>query len=386
MVARSPSSPPSPRAELAARVGPQACVLDHADRLTLRLDAEGRWAALRVGSERYRRTVDARVVQPHGHGWRACDDDEAARVHQRAMAAAEEFGRLWRDLPMERRNLIGDEATLLSRLAAAGTWTAARFAELRRRFSAVYPAGISIVPPHRYRDLVVQPAIGCPHNRCTFCDLYADRRFEVLAPDRFAAHLRGVVELMGAAAVERTGIFFDSGTALTLPVDALLERLQLCEDIVGKRKRGVAAFYDPDRGRQRTAADWRQLVQAGLADATLGLETGHGPLRGQVDKSADLSRFIDVARTMKAGGFRLAITVLVGLGGAESAAVHQRDTVARLAEVELGRTDLVYLSRLQGAMADDALEAQARSLRSALGEATSARVGSYRIERFDHFA
>lgn len=386
-----PRHAPIRRAELVARVGPAACVIDHADRVTLRLDAEGRWAALRLAggrhvAGRYRRTLDGRVVQPQGHGWRTCGEPESAAVHEAAAATARELAELWRSLPAERRHLIGDGAALAQRLEAAAGWTVRRHQEQGRRFAATYPATVSIVPPHRYRDLVVQPAMGCPHNRCTFCELYADRPFEVLSPSAFAGHLRAVVDLLGAAVSERDGVFFDSGTALTLPIDSLLERLALCHDIVGRRPRGVAAFYDPDRGKLRTEAQWRRVVDAGLADATLGLETGHAPLRKSVDKSMDLERFIGVARTMKAAGFQLAITVLVGLGGEQQADAHCRDTVARIAEMGLTGDDLVYLSRLEGAMADDALTAQAGRLRADLRQVSQARVGSYRIERFDHFA
>ncbi len=384
----APAPPPSPpqRAELAARVGANACVIDHADRLTLRLDAEGRWAALRDPQGRYRRTLDGRVLQPQGHGWRTCDQEEAQAVHRRAAAVALELSTLWRRLPAQKRNLIGDEATLLDLLQGASTWTPERFTDLSRQFKATYPVGVSIVPPHRYRDLVVQPAIGCPHNRCTFCELYADRRFEVLDLPHFERHLRGVVDLLGAAAAERDGLFLDSGTALSLPVPTLVERLALCDAVIGRRKRGAAAFYDPDRGRLRTVEQWRPLVEAGLADATLGLETGHGPLRKDVDKSANLDRFVDVARTMKAAGFRLAITVLVGLGGEKAAELHCRETVARIESMQLTANDLVYLSRLEGAMGEQRLDEQARLLRRSLREVSATKVGSYRIERFDHFA
>lgn len=380
------TAPSARRAELVARVGAHACVIDHSDRLTLRLDAEGRWSALRRGQVRHRRTLDGRVVQPDGHGWRTCEDDEAARVHADAATAATDLAELWRTLPSTSRHLIGSPEVLSRRLADAAAWTSARHADQGERFAATYPAGVSIVPPHRYRDLVVQPAIGCPHNRCTFCELYADRRFEVLDPARFAAHLRAVVELLGAAAGERDGVFFDSGTALSLPVDTLVQRLATCDDIVGRRPRGVAAFYDPDRGKVRSLAQWRRLVDAGLADATLGLETGDAALRKQVDKSADLARFVAVAGTMKAAGFRLAITVLVGLGGQPAAAGHRRETVARIAEMGLDGDDLVYLSRLQGALPEAQMAAQVRQLRQDLTSISPVRVGSYRIERFDLFA
>lgn len=369
-----------------ARVGPKACVVDLDDACSLRLDAEGRWASLRDGDLRLRRTVDARVLRSVDRGFAPCDPAETRAAHERARDIGRRVMAALAGLPADRVHLIGERAALTAQLQLGLQWTAERFEDERRRASHAYRVAVSIVPPHRYRDLVLQPALGCPSNACSFCDLYGDRRFEVPPLAAFAAHVRAVRDLLGRAAAERDGIFFDSGSALSLPVEALEARLEVAHEVLGRRARSVAAFYDPDRGELRDARTWARLAAAGLSDATVGLETGSGALRAAVRKAPGLDRFTEVVRCMKAGGMRVAVTVLVGLGGAEAAGEHVARTAERVGTFGLDAGDIVYLSRLVGSMDEAALDQQTRDLRVALKAVTAARAGAYRLERFDYFA
>jgi radical SAM superfamily enzyme YgiQ (UPF0313 family) len=275
---------------------------------------------------------------------------------------------------------VGDRAHALALLGAAAGRGAAWFADEARRAAALYPEGIPILPPHRYRDVVVDPARGCPNGGCTFCAFYKDRPFEVLDDAAFRAHLDAVRAHFGRALDAVDGVFLGSASAASIPDPVLLRRLADVAAAPGLR--GVAAFLDPDHAPRRDAARWTALRAAGLGDVTVGLETGLAPLRAEVGKSADVPRFVADIAAMKAAGLKVAVTVLLGLGGPARAEAHRDATVATLAAMPLDAKDLVYLSPLRGSMPPDALAAEVRLLRAALVGRTRARATPYPAEAF----
>ncbi|MCC7138673.1 MAG: radical SAM protein [Planctomycetes bacterium] len=347
----------------------------------LRLDAEGRWTAWQRGGATLRRALDGRVHVRRPRRDDLLADDDTARVHD---AAARTAARLAALVAGGGRGLatVGDVARAAAVLARAARFDAAAALRHAAAARAVWPEGIPILPPHRYRDVVVMPALGCPNARCDFCAFYRDRRFVVPDADAFARHLDALVALLGRALDATTGVFLGSGSAASAPDDVLLDRLARTDAVLGRRPRGAAAFLDPDHTARRPAARWERLRQAGLCDLTVGLETGLPALRASVHKGADLARFEGEVAAAKAGGLRVAVTVLVGLGGAAAGPAHVRETAASVARMPLDGADLVYLSRLEGSLPEAALDAQEASMRDALGAVTRARPTVYPAEGF----
>ena len=365
-------------APLHARVGPVDAVLEVEGCCYLRVDERGRWQGVGWGDTFYRRTVDGRVVRRVSASWSACDEHETAAAHELAHELARVLGERVRD----PRVAVDDAPHLAERLALATAWTPARLVAEEGQARRAYPEPVEVLPPHRYRDLVVQPATGCPNHACTFCAFYRDRPFRVLDDDAFERHLEAVQRVLGAGAFRRSGIFLGSGSAGSLPDEMLLARLARLREVFGAPRRGVAAFFDPDHAPVRPTDAWRALARAGLVDLTLGLETAVPSVRRRLGKCPDLVRFADAVARVKGAGVRLALTVLIGPGPAGDEAEHRSRTCAWIGAQPLDVDDLVYLSPLKGderrLPVPDALAAW----RSALTAETAARVALYDIDRF----
>ncbi len=364
------------------RVSPRATVFEVEHRFYLRVDAEGRWVTYGERGVVFRRTLDGGVVLPRPSGPRHLEDAEREAVHARVGRRASELLDLL-DTNAVDVAALGDAARARSRLAAAACWTGARREATRAAFDAAYPESAPILPPHRYRDLVLLPATGCPNHRCTFCAFYRDRPFRVLSDEAFEAHLQAVRVLFGRALDDRDGIFLGSASALSLPDRLLKARLSRIDQVFGRPRRAVAAFYDADRGVLRPPDAWAALAERGLVEATVGLETGWDVLREQAGKSGDLDRLGHVLTAMKAGGLDVALTVLLGLGGAAAEAEHRAQTIRFLRSLPLTEGDRIYLSPLDG---ERGVEGLAGRWREGLEAATPARVGLYRIATFAFLA
>ena len=357
-------------------------VEDEARAECLRFDAEGRFTAWIRGPTVIRRSLLGDVGVRRAGRWEPMSPDEAlsiaASVAQRARDLGDDLER--GVLAVEDGGAGRDD--VWAALTRAAAWDTGRHDADRRRARAVYPDGIPILPPHRYRDVVVEPARGCPNGHCSFCAFYQGRRFDVLDDGAFDAHLADVVGLSGAALAAHDGVFFGSASAASIPDAVLLRRLARLDAVLGRLPRGVAAFLDPDRAPRRAPSDWERLVAAGLADVTVGLETGDPALRAEAGKSGDVAAFVEGVRTAKSGGVRVAVCVLVGLGGAEAAARHLETSLDVLERMGLDARDHVYLSPLTGSLPPDALLAEERAWRDAVTEVTAARVSPYGADAF----
>ncbi len=364
-----------------ARVVGGTATVEVADRLYLRLDAEARWTAFGEGGAVFRRAVSGEIVRPLGASTIRLDAAEAETVHAWVVRRA---GEILEALASDPRSfdVTGDADDLRARLRRAACGEGTSPAEQAKRFQLAYAEPVPILPPHRYRDLVLQPATGCPNHSCTFCAFYRDRPFRALSEGEFAAHLAAVRDLFGAALAERDGIFLGSASALSLPDAVLHDRLRTVREAFGRPRRGVAAFLDPDRGQERTPTAWAARREDGLVEAAIGLETGDPDLREEVGKSGDLDRVRRAVANLETAGLAVSATLLVGLGGEARRTRHREASVAAVARLPLSARDVVYLSPLAESLPPDRLAAEIAAWRDALRAVTPARIGEYRIDRF----
>jgi hypothetical protein len=366
--------PGPPGGALLVRAGPGDLTVGFVEGPVIHYDAEGRWCSARLGERFYRRALDGEVVIRRGARVVPVAARDASAVHEAAARFATDLlGRA--DLPPAARD----------GLFRAAAWTPERHDGEARRFRETYPEAVPILPPDRTRDVVVLPAIGCPWGRCSFCAFYAGTPFRALGADEIDRHLDAVVRFFGRALPARDGVFLGSASALSLRQDDLLRVLGRVRDVLGPRRRGVAAFQDPDHAPVRSAAEYAELRRAGLTTAFIGLETGSPDLRAALGKSRSLDRLAGAVRAEKDGGLRVALSILVGAGGRAAAAAHRRATAAFLECLPLTRSDLLYLSPLAGALPSAALEEELERFRAEIRAASPARIATYRIGLFRYY-
>ena len=386
---------PRPWQLIRARVGPgDAVVLGRPpgpdaqkfERI-LRADAEGRWITIKSEGRFLHRTMDGRVVRRAGSRAFDVSPPDAAAAHEEARALAASFGEALAPdsgAHVQRRGECG--ADLEERLERVLGWPAERHDGEPARFAGAYPEPVEILPPDRYRDVVVMPAAGCPSADCDFCAFYRGTPFRVLAADEFAAHLDAVAALFGPALALRDGVFLGSASALSLSDRRLAPCLEAVAERIGIGPRGVGAFLDPDHAPRRSAAEFEALRGLGLALAVIGLETGHGALRRDLGKAESLDRVRAAIDALAEAGVARGLTVLVGPGGADARAEHERATTDAVAVMPLVKGDRIYLSPLRGSMPDEQLAEAGASLRASLRAVTGAQVVPYSMERFRYYA
>ncbi len=362
-------------------MGPHGLAIACGNDVWIRWDAEGRWCTYRRAERLYRRTLDGSVIVDDRDGLRDLPRESAAQVHREVREAACE---MIRDLEGERIRIEGIEDIVRLRdcLRRVLAWSPSALAAEKNRFATAYPERVPILPPDRYRDIVLLPAVGCPHNHCTFCTLHRGTPFRVLGQAEFEQHMLRVGDLFGNSRWARDGLFLGSASALSLSRPDLTRVLDRCARTFGRPSRGIAAFFDPDHAPQHSAQAYREFAAHSLELAVIGLESGLLPLRKSLGKSGDLRAMRRAVAALKGAGVRCGLTVLVGAGGAAMAHRHREETARVLHDMELGPEDRVYLSPLLG----PDLAGEVQALQATVDAATRARVVPYAMDRFRYFA
>lgn len=348
-------------------------------------DREGRpWSAL-VDGVHYRRGLDGRVrarALPEAGGWKRWLPPEAAEalwegVRDRLAAldrhlgaagapAAHAAGRAW-----------------LARLLA---WDRARRAADAAAFARLYTS-VPILPPDQYNALVVQVATGCAWNRCTFCDLYRDRRYHVASVDGLDDHIDRLRAHLGAGLSARRHLFLGDANLLGVPPARLLPLLARVRDGFPEPAFAHwAAFADVVGALRCGGAALRHLAALGLRRVYFGLESGSDAVRQRLGKAGRAADAVRSVAHLHNHGIAAGVILLLGAGGAPLAEAHVRDSAAALAAMALGAEDAVFFSPLRGPAAAerDALdEAHLEAQRQALERSLPPRLGGPRRALYD---
>lgn len=317
-------------------------------------DHAGRLFAVWRRARLYRRALDGRVMEkftdrsglrPRRRRRLLDPDERAALIDATAGAAQDALTALRRGEAELLWSMPGladlDQANSL--VESAAQFDAGAADVDARRFAAAYTP-VSILPPDRYRALVVQITEGCHWNRCTFCSFYRDRPFRIKTVEEFGAHLDAVAAFFGAGLSLRLGVFLGDANALLLPAGDLAPRLDLLARRLPEHAQDVSAFIDVFTGHRREATGFAALYARGLRRIYLGMESGDDATLAFVNKPQTAAEAVDLVHAAKRAGLHAGVIIMAGIGGRRYARRHVRATLDALAAMRLGRGDLIFIS------------------------------------------
>jgi radical SAM superfamily enzyme YgiQ (UPF0313 family) len=362
-------------------------------------DRAGRLLGFFLNGQSYQRTLDHRLLMRLQNGPRRIEltPVETAALLDQIFASMRALAEIlpWLDLaPDDRYHLADALARILAfgpdRLAADGV-----------RYLALYKP-VSILPPDQYLALVLQATEGCSWNRCTFCGLYRDRNFRIHTLESFRAHCEAVRDFYAEGISLRRGIFLADANALIIPQARLRGMFEIAQEIfplADGTPRPVYSFVSAFDVRRKSPEEWGDLRKLGLDRAYIGLETGDDDLLRFLNKPGSVHDAINAVCDLRAGGVSVGVIVMAGIGGDKFAATHVTQTVEALRAMELGPSDLVYLSNYVSApnteygyqamvggirpLTDEEIQMQLKEIQTLTREIVSeTKVVPYHIEGF----
>lgn len=120
-------------------------------------------------------------------------------------------------------------------------------------------------PPSEAYSLIVQVTVGCSHNKCTFCDMYKEKRF----------HLRPLDEVLEDFDIARKAyrhierVFLADGDALIRKTEDLVAILEHIRRVIPECTR-VTSYGSPKSILRKSPEDLALLRSLGLKMIYLG--------------------------------------------------------------------------------------------------------------------
>ena len=227
-----------------------------------------------------------------------------------------------------------------------------------------------IRPPSEAYSLLIRATRNCPWNRCLFCPVYKDTRFELRPLAEIIEDIRSVeaisegiremawrsgygssVKELAAAlcnqrqhgpCVGHVAMWLAMGgkSAFLQDSNTMIMRTADLTQVIAVLRRTFASiarvttYARSHTAARKSVAELRELRDAGLDRVHIGLETGYDPLLAYMEKGCTARNHIDGGRKVKEAGISLCEYVMPGLGGRKMSREHARETARVLNEID----------------------------------------------------
>ncbi|NDV24744.1 radical SAM protein [Desulfovibrio sp. JC022] len=174
-------------------------------------------------------------------------------------------------------------------------------------------------------SLLIQTTLGCTHNKCTFCNMFRDKRFSIRSLEdifqdieesrRFYRNVRSV--------------FLVDGNVLALKTELLLKIINTVKDTFPECEK-ISLYAGLNDFRRKSVEELKELRVAGLTKAYTGLESGDPVILEGVKKGLTPEQAIEGMAKAKEAGIEVLASFIFGMGGKDRSQEHIEKTVELL--------------------------------------------------------
>ena len=173
-------------------------------------------------------------------------------------------------------------------------------------------------PPSESHSLLIQCTIGCPHNRCTFCAMYKDKKFRIRPVADIRQDLNSAREYYGENV---QSLFLPDGNTILMKTAELIDILNYARQLFPRLSRitmyGSAQFLN-----LKSLDELTDLRAAGLNRIHSGMESGDDVTLQRICKGSTAEQIVAAGCKVIQAGMELSEYVLIGIGGHERTLAH----------------------------------------------------------------
>ena len=184
-------------------------------------------------------------------------------------------------------------------------------------------------PPSEFDSLIIQATIGCPHNRCSFCNMYSDRKFRIRSVEDIIEDLESAKEKYGQS-IEK--IFFSDGNTILMKTNDLLKILHHSNKLF-PFLRQVTMYGSAQFINLKSQGELNKLKQAGLSRIHCGMESGDDDVLKLMNKGFTRQEMSKAGNLIKNAGIELSLYYIVALGGVDLSHNHAVNSATLINEI-----------------------------------------------------
>ncbi len=168
---------------------------------------------------------------------------------------------------------------------------------------------------------LLQVTVGCAHNKCKFCNMYRDVKFQVEPLLQIEEDVRELRQSFSK--IER--IFLVNGDPLCLPA----KKLQEITDIIIKHIpeiKVISAYASISNLKNKTDEDLAKIKEMRINDLWIGAETGNEEFLKYINKGHNLEEAYTELARLSSFGIRHNHCYILGIGGKGNGMQNAHDT------------------------------------------------------------
>ena len=193
-------------------------------------------------------------------------------------------------------------------------------------------------PPSEAYSLIVQATIGCTHNKCSFCKMFKEKRFQTRPTEDIIADFAWARKRYRS--VPR--IFLADANALCLKTDKLMPILTYIEETFPECER-VTIYGRASDILRKTEDELRMLREHGLTMVYIGAESGSDKVLEMCRKGETRQQLIDAVKRIEKVGIKASVTFISGLAGKDGWEDHAIQTGTMITEMNASYVSLLTL-------------------------------------------
>lgn len=176
-------------------------------------------------------------------------------------------------------------------------------------------------PPYEVDSLLLQVTVGCTHNKCTYCTMYKDVKFNIESDEQIERDLKEAKE--NYANVRR--VFLVNGDAFVLPANRLKSIAQLIKKYFPLTQ-VITMYASINNIKTKTDEELVMLRNLGINDLWVGIETGNEETLRYMNKGFDLEESYKQLLRLNQANIRHIDIIIFGGAGKGKGLQNAKDT------------------------------------------------------------